>query len=346
VHLALPLLLAAIAPATADEVMMHPSLPSRATTYVVDDLLTSGPVENFREVFVDPAALGAKLKPSAAPKVPRPEGAVGVGPSIPGKASLPISNISSSYAEIEINGDKIGIIGPLTSGAIHGVRSGTYAVTFTLQNGYTVTKKVGTMLLDKPIVPGGIGAKASLDEGWVPSWADDPKKGYVKAPPPPKPKKVKKVRRARLVGKKIEFDGRVLFDTGSGDILAESNGLLDDMAAVILENDKVTLIEVQGHTDNRGAAAGNLTLSQTRAASVVTYLVGKGIAAERLEAKGYGEDKPRAEGEDEAAWAANRRVELHVMKQAPTLLPPPGADDAPKPATREGQKDKKKGGGE
>lgn len=335
----LPVVLVALAPAFAapKHDTMDATLPSRPTTYVVDDHLTNGAVENFRELYVDPVALGKKLTPTKAITAPAVEGAPGVAAKNRPTASLPIINLSSSYADVTINGTKVGRIGPLTNGAIHDVKSGEYEVGFKLQNGYELTKKVQTVSLDRPIVPGGEGARASLEEGWVPLWSDAPMKGWVE-PPPPVKKKPKKRRRVRLVGKRIEFDGKVMFDTGSATILEESNGLLDDMAKVLVDNPLVELVEVQGHTDARGKRSGNVKLSQSRADAVVAYLVGKGVDAARLQAKGLGPDVPVMEGETEEAWAANRRVELHVLKQKPAAAAPQGPM---MPATREGQKKQK-----
>ena len=323
--ISLPVLIALVAPSLAapKHDTMDASLPSRPTTYVVDDRLTEGTVENFRDLYVDPSALGKSLEPTRALK-----GKPGEGES----ASLPIINLSSSYADVTINGKSVGRIGPLTNGAIHDVKSGVYEVGFKIQNGYVLTKQVETVSLDKPLVPGGEGARASLEEGWVPLWSDAPLKGWVEPPAPAPLPTINK--RVRLIGKRIEFDGKVMFDTGSATILAESNGLLDEMAMVLGENPGVELVEVQGHTDARGKRSVNLKLSQERAAAVVAYLVAKGIDATRLQAKGLGPDAPLSEGDDEAAWAANRRVELHVLKQQAA---PAG------PATREAQGENKAG---
>ncbi|MEC7946028.1 MAG: OmpA family protein, partial [Myxococcota bacterium] len=135
--------------------------------------------------------------------------------------------------------------------------------------------------------------------------------------PPPPPKK-----RVRLAGKRIEFDGKVMFDTGSSSVLAASNALLDEMASVLIHNPLVTLVEVQGHTDARGTRSDNVELSQARAEAVVAYLVAQGIDATRLQAKGFGPDVPRMDGDDETSWAANRRVELHILEQTnPAIIP-------------------------
>jgi OOP family OmpA-OmpF porin len=73
-------------------------------------------------------------------------------------------------------------------------------------------------------------------------------------------------------------------------------------------------VEVDGHTDSRGSDAHNLDLSQRRAAAVRQYLVGHGIAPERLEAQGFGESKPVADNDTAHGMALNRRVELNVLK--------------------------------
>ncbi|MBE2248300.1 MAG: OmpA family protein [Myxococcus sp.] len=67
---------------------------------------------------------------------------------------------------------------------------------------------------------------------------------------------------------------------------------------------------LEGHADERGTEEYNMVLSQKRAASVRKYLVDLGVAGGALDTVGYGENKPVASGSNEAAWAANRRVEF------------------------------------
>jgi outer membrane protein OmpA-like peptidoglycan-associated protein len=73
-------------------------------------------------------------------------------------------------------------------------------------------------------------------------------------------------------------------------------------------------IEVQAHSDNSGDAAYNQYLSEERANSVRDYLIAKGIAPDRIEAKGYGESQPIADNDTREGRAANRRVELKVIE--------------------------------
>ena len=102
----------------------------------------------------------------------------------------------------------------------------------------------------------------------------------------------------------------ILFDTGKATIRPESAGALATIAEV-LKGDPALKIEIQGHTDNVGAAAANLKLSQDRAAAVKAYLVQTGgIAATRLTTAGLGDTKPVADNKTEDGRAQNRRVEL------------------------------------
>ncbi|MEK7253875.1 MAG: OmpA family protein, partial [Bacteroidota bacterium] len=71
-----------------------------------------------------------------------------------------------------------------------------------------------------------------------------------------------------------------------------------------------------GHTDDTGEDAANLQLSQDRAAAVAAYLTKtKGIAANRITAKGYGETKPLKPNDSEPNKAENRRTEFRIIKQ-------------------------------
>lgn len=102
----------------------------------------------------------------------------------------------------------------------------------------------------------------------------------------------------------------IQFDTGKATITA---GSADTLAQVgeLLKSDAALKLEIQGHTDNVGAKAANLKLSQDRAAAVKAYLVANfGIAADRLTTAGFGDAKPVADNASEDGRAQNRRVEL------------------------------------
>lgn len=84
----------------------------------------------------------------------------------------------------------------------------------------------------------------------------------------------------------------VFYEFDKADLTPESTEALDRLARLLTENSHIT-IELAAHTDHRGSEAYNLNLSQRRAESVVRYLKGKGIASDRLTAKGYGETQPK-----------------------------------------------------
>lgn len=105
----------------------------------------------------------------------------------------------------------------------------------------------------------------------------------------------------------------VNFVTGSDEIAAESRSVLDDVAETLIRNSDVN-VEVAGYTDDRGASSFNQALSQKRAEAVRAYLQSSGVAANRMEAKGYGEDDPIGDNSTSAGRAMNRRVELHIIE--------------------------------
>jgi len=107
---------------------------------------------------------------------------------------------------------------------------------------------------------------------------------------------------------------KILFQTNSAQLLAESNVILDEVASVMEQNAKLR-IRVEGHTDNVGKPEYNKDLSTKRAASVRTYLVGKGLAEDRLESTGCGQEVPVAENKTEDGKQQNRRVEFVILRK-------------------------------
>ena len=101
----------------------------------------------------------------------------------------------------------------------------------------------------------------------------------------------------------------VNFDTGKSTIRPESATTLDDAAAALKVAGDLR-VEVGGHTDNVGTPEANQRLSQERARAVMASLVERGIKADRLTAKGYGQTSPIADNRTEEGRAKNRRVEL------------------------------------
>ena len=106
----------------------------------------------------------------------------------------------------------------------------------------------------------------------------------------------------------------VFFDTGKSTLRPESFKELNELADFLLHKKSVE-IEIAGHTDDVGEDAANLKLSQDRADAVKAYLAKKGVKAERVTAKGYGETKPIASNATPEGKQKNRRTEVHLLKQ-------------------------------
>ena len=79
-----------------------------------------------------------------------------------------------------------------------------------------------------------------------------------------------------------------------------------------MKADESLKIQIDGHTDDQGDDAKNMTLSENRAKSVNDYLISKGVSASSTSSAGYGETKPVGENKTSAGRAKNRRVEMTV----------------------------------
>ncbi|MFP5040103.1 OmpA family protein [Parasediminibacterium sp. JCM 36343] len=111
-----------------------------------------------------------------------------------------------------------------------------------------------------------------------------------------------------------ELAKSIYFGLGSVIISAKSTKPLDEVAA-IMKKYPATKLSIEGHTDNVGSAVINKKLSQKRADAIKTYFFKKGIAVTRLDAIGYGSEKPVADNKTEAGRSKNRRVELKATYQ-------------------------------
>ena len=112
----------------------------------------------------------------------------------------------------------------------------------------------------------------------------------------------------------ITLDGAVLFASGKTELLPIAQSKLDRVAEVLQQQSDDKKIVVEGHTDSVGADAANQKLSQARAESVRTYLVSRGVKADRISALGKGESTPIADNKSPEGRANNRRVEIVVSK--------------------------------
>ena len=105
----------------------------------------------------------------------------------------------------------------------------------------------------------------------------------------------------------------IYYDLDKFDIRADAAPELDKLAQLLKDNPTM-VIELSSHTDTRGSDAYNMTLSQKRAESVVNYLTLKGIDADRMEARGYGErDLIVQNAKTEEEHQRNRRTEFTIL---------------------------------
>lgn len=123
----------------------------------------------------------------------------------------------------------------------------------------------------------------------------------------------------------IETDGTVVrvlqqvhFQFGTAQILPDSFPVLQEVADYLKANKSIKRMSIEGHTDNKGSPDLNKRLSQERANSVMNWLVQHGIETGRLEAHGYGMEKPIEDNDTDAGRAKNRRVEFKILDEEDT----------------------------
>jgi outer membrane protein OmpA-like peptidoglycan-associated protein len=104
----------------------------------------------------------------------------------------------------------------------------------------------------------------------------------------------------------------VAFELNSATLTVASHAILNRLADALLA-DEATRVEIGGYTDTSGDDAYNLALSERRAEAVQAYLIDRGVASDRLVARGYGEARPIADNDTAEGRARNRRVELRPI---------------------------------
>jgi peptidoglycan-associated lipoprotein len=114
---------------------------------------------------------------------------------------------------------------------------------------------------------------------------------------------------------------KVYFDFDKDEIRPDQQATLDAKVPILNANPDMR-IRIEGHTDDRGSDEYNLALGQRRAASVQRYLVARGVAEARMDIVSYGEQRPVAQGENEEAWAQNRRAEFVIVSGGNPLRVP------------------------
>lgn len=107
--------------------------------------------------------------------------------------------------------------------------------------------------------------------------------------------------------------GDVLFEFGRADIRPTAHAALRKLADFMAQYPTRTLL-IEGHTDSVGSHAANQALSLRRAQSVAAALIGMGVAPQRIQTVGYGEDFPVADNTTDTNRALNRRVEVYISQ--------------------------------
>jgi outer membrane protein OmpA-like peptidoglycan-associated protein len=114
-------------------------------------------------------------------------------------------------------------------------------------------------------------------------------------------------------GKAIKLE-HIFFDTDKYELKEASYNSLNRLLKFLIENNDI-MLEINAHTDSRGSVEYNIGLSEKRAASVVNYLIEKGIKADMLLSNGFGESQPVADNDTEEGRSLNRRVEFRLVKK-------------------------------
>jgi outer membrane protein OmpA-like peptidoglycan-associated protein len=114
----------------------------------------------------------------------------------------------------------------------------------------------------------------------------------------------------------VRMTSDILFDWDSSALRSGSKQTLGDLAETFKRYSDINVIDVEGHTDSTGPDRYNQSLSQNRAATVRTYLVGQGVPSRRISARGYGESRAKSSNDSAEGRQLNRRVEIRIRAQA------------------------------
>lgn len=139
---------------------------------------------------------------------------------------------------------------------------------------------------------------------------EPPPKEEVKPPPPdaPKPEEKKPPMNFEVENGQLKLPGPVVFETGKSILKPESDAVLDVVRQYLEAKPAITLLRIEGHTDNVGIAADNQRLSEGRALAVAAWLVAKGVSCKRLLPVGFGQDKPIGDNKTPEGREQNRRT--------------------------------------
>jgi peptidoglycan-associated lipoprotein len=106
----------------------------------------------------------------------------------------------------------------------------------------------------------------------------------------------------------------IYFDFDKSELSKDARDVLSKNGDILLKGKPAIKIQIAGNCDERGSAEYNLALGERRAKSAQQYLITLGVSPDRLSIISYGKEKPAVDGNDEAAWAKNRRDEFTIMQ--------------------------------
>lgn len=128
---------------------------------------------------------------------------------------------------------------------------------------------------------------------------------------------VKTVQASSTDNEDISYDSQaifanatVYFDFDKTNLTSKSLQTLKSVVDALNDNSQLNIV-LSGHADERGTREYNLALGQRRADTVSQYLILNGVESNRITSKSYGEERPIANGQDEASYAKNRRVQIN-----------------------------------
>ena len=128
---------------------------------------------------------------------------------------------------------------------------------------------------------------------------------------------VKTVQASSTDNEDISFDSQaifanatVYFDFDKTNLTSKSLQTLKSVVDALNDNSQLNIV-LSGHADERGTREYNLALGQRRADTISQYLILNGVESNRITTKSYGEERPIANGQDEASYAKNRRVQIN-----------------------------------
>lgn len=113
----------------------------------------------------------------------------------------------------------------------------------------------------------------------------------------------------------VRLTSDILFDFDSAALRPASRTTLRELAQTFARYSDINFLSVEGHTDSTGAYQYNMDLSQRRANSVRSFLVGQGVPRARIVARGFGESQPKESNATPEGRQLNRRVEIHIRAE-------------------------------